>query len=294
MTKFFGYWAGSLPPVTDLHFKSFLYYHPSSKYDLWLDSDIESSIPVELSWIRTHHQIEIHSFSLESLVRKYVNPLNEGAEGKLLDIVRFLHRKKLIRHINIDNYYTPLFKINYKHSSPLFTYKNDFVYRGDLARCIIPYVHYSSPCLYSDLDVCFLSNLNTICHDEGFVYQWEDYDFANSAILYYPNKNVAQKILEVGNQIESFRPWHLFKNSICKSIGLKIYPANRFDAMWGKNTLLAGDASKFFRQSSESQEMTNELFTKNYIANHWHNNWKIQIEENSPYSNLLKIFTDKI
>ena len=83
MTQFFGYWAGPLPKVTELHFKSFLYYHPNSKYDLWLDIDIGSPIPNELRWIMTHHQIEIRPFSLDSLIRQYVRPLNKNAEGKL-------------------------------------------------------------------------------------------------------------------------------------------------------------------------------------------------------------------
>ena len=290
MKNFFGYWAGSLPLVTDLHFRSFIYYHPDSKYDLWLDSDIGSSIPTQLAWIESHHQIEVHQFSLISLVREYVKPLNECAEGRLFDIARFIHRKKIIRHLYVKNLYSTLFKINYKHSSPLFSYKSDLVYRGDLARCILPFVQYHSGCFYTDLDVCFLSNLNSICHEEGFVYRWEDYNFANSAIFYCPNKNIAEKVLKKGNQIECFRPWYLFTNEICQSIGLKIYPANRFDAMWDKTSLLAGDASKFFTKMRQSQNMADELFEKNYIANHWHNNWSAISEKGSVYDILLTKF----
>ena len=275
-----------MPKVTELHFKSFIYYHPNSKYDLWLDSDIGSPIPNELQWIKTHHQIEIRPFSLDNLIRQYVRPLNKNAEGKLFDVIRFIHRKKIFRNLNIRNYYSQLFKINYKHSSPLFTYKKDLVYRGDLARCILPYTYYSSACLYSDLDVCFLSDLNKICLKEGFVYQWENYDFANSAILYCPNKRIAKKILELGNKIECFRPWYLFKNANCKSIGLRIYSTDKFDAMWDKNSLLAGNASKFFKNSSQSQNMVMELFQKKYIVNHWHNNWGVLAESNSPYEIL--------
>ena len=183
MTQFFGYWGGPLPPVTSLHFKSFIYFHPNSNYDLWLDQDVGSEIPSELSWIKHHQKIRIRNFSLSNLIEKYVRPLNTSADSKKYDFLRFIHSKKLLRHVNIKSYFTPLFRINYKHSSPLFTYKRDLVYRGDLARCIIPVAHYDSPTLYADLDVCFLSNLNNICHDQGFVYQWENYEFANSAIL---------------------------------------------------------------------------------------------------------------
>ena len=155
MTQFFGYWGGSLPPVTNLHFRSFIHFHPNSKYDLWLDADVGQSIPSDLNWLKTHPQINIRVFSLKQLVSRYVTPLTQKADGGLFDALRFIHRKKILRHINLKNYYSPLFKLNYKHSSPLFTYQRDLVYRGDLARCIIPVAHYDGTSLYADLDVCF-------------------------------------------------------------------------------------------------------------------------------------------
>ena len=155
MTQFFGYWGGSLPPVTNLHFRSFIHFHPNSKYDLWLDADVGQSIPSDLIWLKTHPQINIRVFSLKWLVGRYVTPLSQMAEGGLFDALRFIHRKKILRHINLKNYYSPLFKLNYKHSSLLFSYQRDLVYRGDLARCIIPVAHYDGTSLYADLDVCF-------------------------------------------------------------------------------------------------------------------------------------------
>jgi hypothetical protein len=288
MTQFFGYWGGSLPPVTNLHFKSFIHFHPNSDYDLWLDDDVGCNIPSNLLWIKNHPQIRIREFSLSKLVDQYVSPITKGADSGIYDLLRFIHRKKILRYINIKSYYDPLFKINYRHSSPLFTYQKDLVYRGDLARCIIPVAHYSSPSLYSDLDVCFLSDLNDICHDQGFVYQWEDYDFANSAILYSSNQEIAKRILEAGNSIECFRPWYLFANSVCKELNLKIYPNNRFDAMWDLESTLSGDAMKFFIKSPQSQKMVSELFEKKYIVNHWHNNWRTVPEIGSPYDLLYK------
>lgn len=185
MTQFFGYWGGSLPPVTNLHFKSFVYFHPNSNYDLWLDEDVGCNIPPELFWIKSHPQIRLREFSLSKLVDQFVSPMTKGADSGIYNLLRFIHRKKILRYINIKSYYDPLFKINYKHSSPLFTYQKDLVYKGDLARCIIPVAHYDASSLYADLDVCFLTDLNAIFSNNGFVYQWEDYDFANSAILQF-------------------------------------------------------------------------------------------------------------
>lgn len=288
MTQFFGYWGGSLPPVTNLHFKSFIHFHPNSHYDLWLDQDVGCNIPLELLWIKNHPQIRVREFSLSKLVDQYVSPLTKGADAGIYNLLRYIHRKKILRYINIKSYYDPLFKINYKHSSPLFTYQKDLVYRGDLARCIIPVAHYDSASLYADLDVCFLSNMAEICAEQGFLYRWINYNFGNSAILYTPNKEVAKNILAAGNRVECFRPWYLFTDSICKSIGLKIYPSNRFDAIWDDESLLTWDAMKFFRNSPIAQQMVDELFEKKYIVNHWHNNWRTIPEEGSPYDILLK------
>jgi hypothetical protein len=288
MTQFFGYWGGSLPPVTNLHFKSFIHFHPNSHYDLWLDEDVGCNIPPELIWITYHSQIRVRKFSLSKLVDQYVSPLTKGADAGIYNMLRFVHRKKILRYINIKSYYDPLFKINYKHSSPLFTFQKDLVYRGDLARCIIPVAHYDSSSLYADLDICFLSDMNTIFGNHGFVYQWEDYDFANSAILYSPGIEVAKNILERGNQVECFRPWYLFSNINCKDLNLEIYPTNRFDAMWDKDSLLSGNAMKFFKSSTNARQMVAELFEKKYIVNHWHNNWRTIPEEGSPYDILLR------
>ena len=85
MTQFFGYWGGSLPPVTNLHFRSFIHFHPNSKYDLWLDADVGQSIPSDLNWLKTHPQINIRVFSLKQLVSRYVTPLSQTAEGILFE-----------------------------------------------------------------------------------------------------------------------------------------------------------------------------------------------------------------
>jgi len=294
MTQFFGYWSGSLPPVTNLHFKSFIHFHPNADYDLWLDEDVGCNIPSELLWIKNHPQIRLRIFSLSQLVDQYISPITRGADSGAYNFLRFIHRKKLLRYINIKSYYDPLFKIDYKHSSPLFTYKNNLVYRADLARCIIPVAHYDSSSLYADLDVCFLTDMRSIFTTNSFLYRWEDYDFANNAIIYCPNKEVSKSILKRGNQIECFRPWYLFSNKNCKDLNLEIYPTDRFDAMWDKNSLLSGDAMKFFSKSAQSQQMVDELFSKKYIANHWHNNWKTNPEHGSPYDLLVKMVSSFI
>ena len=126
--------------------------------------------------------------------------------------------------------------------------------------------------------------------ESGFLYQWENFNFANSAVLYSPSHEASKNILRVGNLIECFWPWYLFSNSICQELGIEIYPANRFDAIWDEDSLLSKNAMKFFVNSLQSQNIVDELFAKKYIVNHWHNNWQTKPESGSPYDLLMKMF----
>jgi hypothetical protein len=58
--------------------------------------------------------------------------------------------------------------------------------------------------------------------------------------------------------------------------------------MWDKDSLLSGNAMKFFKSSTNARQMVAELFEKKYIVNHWHNNWRAIPEEGSPYDILLR------
>jgi hypothetical protein len=141
-----------------------------------------------------------------------------------------------------------------------------------------------------DLDICFLSNLLDLCKEQGFAYRWEEFAFANSAVLYTPNKKTARAIVARGNVMETFIPWHLFTDEICQELGIHIYPTNLFDPGWDRSSLLRNDVSLFFKNTSQSTAIVDELFTKGYRVNHWHNNWKTVPEDGSPYQQLLQQF----
>ncbi len=292
---FFGYWSGVLPEVTELHFRSFIHHHPDSSYDLWLDSDTKSSLHPKLKWLEEHQQIKIRHFSLQALIDQYVSPKQTAhyREKPWHDWLRKQHKRKIFRWINLQSWMHPSIGVTYKHSSPLFKgFLQNLAYRGDLARCLIPLYEYEQPSLYVDLDICFLSNLLDLCQDQGFAYRWEEFSFANSAVLYTPNKKAAKAIVDQGNAIETFIPWHLFTDDICAKLNIQIYPTNLFDPGWDRSSLLRNDAGLFFKNSTQSTAIVDELFAKGYRVNHWHNHWQTTPEDSSPYQQLLKTFKD--
>ena len=290
---FFGYWSGVLPLVTELHFRSFIHYHPDSTYDLWLDLDNQSSLHQNMNWLENHPQIKIRHFSLQELIDQYVIPKQDTnhIDKPWHEWLRKQHKRKIFRWINLQSWIHPAIGVTYKHSSFLFKgFVHNLPYRGDLARCLIPTHYYQQPSLYVDLDICFLSNLLELCQGSGFAYRWEEFAFANSAVLFTPNIDAAKAIVAKGNEIETFIPWHLFTDEICQELGIHIYPTNLFDPGWDKSSLLRNDVSLFFKNTSQSTAIVEELFTKGYRVNHWHNHWKIIPENGSPYQQLLQQF----
>jgi hypothetical protein len=276
---FFGYWCGDLPSVAELHFKSFLCEHPASYYDLWLDGDTLSAVHPSLYRIIQHPRINIRTFSLDTLIK--ATKLKTNKVSKILNILTSLWKR--------DDVYLRPPGITYKHSSPSFGgFHKDLAYRGDLARCLIPFFYYDGPVIYTDIDVCFLCNLLDLCGKSGFVYRWENFDFGNNAILYIPDRGLSEKIVLKGALLETYRPWVLFSNDVCAELDIKIYPAEMFDALWNKTSILYGDSSLFFKNSFNAQPIVNELLQFGYKANHWHNNWSTVPERGSPYQLLLQ------
>jgi hypothetical protein len=294
---FFGYWSGTLPAVTELHFRSFLVHHPHARYELWLDEDDASTIAApQLQWIKTHPRIGVRPFSLNALIEKHVTnePLARyhtfpGLRGLGAAVHRkigpLLGRGKSWEHA--------LFGLTYMHSSRLFHgFASNKTYRGDLARVLVALEHYRQKCLYTDLDVCFTSDLTSLCEGPGFVYRWDTYDFANNALIYMPDETWSLALARKANAIETYRPWILFSNDICAELGVTVHPARLFDPLWDPASLLYGDPAKFFGPRDNLALDMHALATERHLAIHWHNNWRTVPAPNSLYSGLLKACED--
>ena len=290
---FFGYWSGQLPPVSQLHFRSFLAHHPESIYELWLDEDTGSAIDApELQWLKSHPRIRIRPFSLNGLVAQHVDPRPAFGRQRwdwLRRLGYAVHRKIGPSWSRRKAWDHEQFGLTYMHSSMLFLgFERDLTYRGDMARFLVPLCHYPQASLYCDLDICFMSDLTQICESSGFVYRWENFGFANNAIVYMPSASWSAALARKANAIETFRPWILLSDAHCAELGLTIHPAPRFDPLWDPASLLYGDTTRFFGPRENLALDMHALSTERHLAIHWHNNWKTVPAPNSIYSGLLK------
>ena len=290
---FFGYWSGQLPAVTELHFRSFLRHHPESRYELWLDEDDASAIAApQLQWIKTHPRIAVRMFSLNRLIEKHVSAKPVARYDRfprLRKAASAVHRKLAPQWARRNAWEHPLFGLTYKHSSALFGgFTRNKAYRGDLARCLIPLAHYPDACLYVDLDVCFTSDLTVHCADKAWAYRWETFQFANSAILFLPNRTWSVALVRKGNELENFLPWILFADHVCNELGVVVHPTKLFDPLWNPASMLYGDTARFFGPRDNLALDMHALSTERHWAIHWHNNWKTVPAPTSIYSGLLK------
>ena len=289
---FFGYWAGTLPAVTQLHFRSFLRHHPDARYELWLDEDAASGLSPELEWIAAHPRIALRRLSLDALIEKHVSARPVRAYDRHAGLRRLagaVHRKLAPHWARRNAWEHPSFGLTYKHSSMLFGgFTRDKAYRGDLARCLIALEHYADACLYVDLDVCFTSDLASLCADKAWAYRWQTFAFANAAILYLPKRSWSTALVRKGNELENFRPWILFSDHVCAELGVVVHPTGLFDPLWDPTSLLYGDTDKFFGARTNLALDLHALSTERHRAIHWHNNWDTVPAPNSIYAGLLK------
>lgn len=293
--RFFGFWSGRVPAVADLHFRSFLHFHPQAEYDLWIDADSPSSFAPEVDWLNRHPRIHVRPFSLDALIRKHVT---RGALEKfdrwqgMKRVGRRLQRLHLVGETWFGTHMHRPFARAFRHSSPLFAgFKEDKTYRADVARFILPLEHYPGACFYADLDVCFTSDLGDLFGQAPFCYRWDRLGAGNNALLYLPGRQAVARIVELADSLETYRPWILLTDANCKRLGMDILPADPFDAMWAEASPLYGDPALFFCANDDPSAVVANVLAQAPRAIHWHNNWRTVPAATSVYQGLLKLVT---
>lgn len=289
---FFSYWSGRLPADAELHFRSFLAHHPQAVYELWLDEDTHAAIVApQLQWLQSHPRIRVRPFSLDALIARHldVRPRKSGRLHGLRRIAAAVHRRIGPSWSRRKAWDHEQFGLTYMHSSMLFPgLERDPAYRADIARFLLPLAHYPQASLYSDLDVCFTSDLRRLCESGGFVYRWKTQGFASNAIVYLPGASWSAALVRKANAVETFRPWVLLSDAHCAELGLAIHPARLFDPLWDSTSMLYGDTARFFAPRDNLALDLHALSIERHLAIRWHDDWQTVPAPTSIYSGLLK------
>ena len=291
---FFGYWSGALPPVTQLHFRSFLRHHPDAHYELWLDIDAGSAVDApELQWLKLHPRVQLRGFSLNRLIGKHVGvDIHAAARrrlGRLRRAAHAVHRVVRPAWTRRKAWDHELFGLTYMHSSRLFPgFMADPTYRADIARVLIAHEHYAHPSVGCGLDVCFTGDLSPLCGPAAFVFRRERQGFADNAIVYLPGPSWSTALTRKAVAIETFRPWILLSDATCAELGIAVHPGRLIDPLRDPTSLLYGDAAKFFGARHNLALDLHALSIERHLAIHWHGHWDAVPARTSIYAGLLK------
>ena len=164
--------------------------------------------------------------------------------------------------------------------------KRDLTEYADFIRLLLLYNYSNS--VWFDLDVFFLRNFDPLFYkfeDDICVYQWENQNYPNNAII------IGLKSLKLKSIIDFFQKqktgWRTQSNcTYDSSIDMLVLPCSWFDSSWIQNPLNL-DINTFFNETDKIYNFDN--FFKGAFCYHWHNKWKKPIHENSIIMQLVNI-----
>ena len=243
---------------------------------------------------------EKHIFSIKSLLCAQKN-----AEVYLwIDKSTFNNNKKnnFLKEIENDIYiYIYEDKIQIKNT-PFEKYKNLFIQkdnlpsRADAFRLLIPFKYGG---LYFDLDILFLKDFSDLL-ENSFCYQWEKQPYANTAIVFFKDKEIINKTLPYIEKYNAVVPWAIFNYSNVDLEEMTILPCAFFDPIWNITNINNYDypITRFEDLFTEykNKNISYKEFFRGAYAYHWHNQWNRKIDKNSlfdifneEFSEMLKI-----
>ena len=178
----------------------------------------------------------------------------------------------------------------------LFLQNSNLPARADAFRLLIPYKYGG---LYFDLDVLFLKDFSDLL-ENSFCYQWEKQPYANTAVLFFKDKEIINKCLPYIDKYNTVVPWKIFNFSNKDVSEIIVLPCAFFDPIWNITNINNYDypITKFEDLFTEykNKPISYKEFFKGVYAYHWHNQWNSKIEKNSlfnmfnnEFSEILKI-----
>jgi len=186
-------------------------------------------------------------------------------------------------------YYDPVKEIQgtpWQDQITLVDEQCDLPKRSDAFRYLILYKYGG---LYFDLDVMFLKDFSDLLNIE-FCYTWEDYPYANSALLNLKcGGEMVNYLLEKSILKKDVLPWTILRFDDASLEDLFVFPCAVFDPVWQGLTLEDVpyyDFTDYFKPFGEG--FINKLKIQSYrqffpgcYAYHWHNQWKSVEHTNS-------------
>ena len=274
----FSFWTGALPESARLHFLTATKYLPHwSRYVLFTyNAAITRSAADEMKKLG----IILHEIDFPQLLKQ------AGLSGRWLrrDLQRIIHKfPKLLRpqlgHDHPVMGFSPRFNLLF--GWPMY----DAAMVSNYARVILSSI-LPLQTIYTDIDFAFTRALEWAFTKGSFVYRWEQYAFANSALLAVEDSCSIKRgrLLETLRKEGTPSPWILFSEKNCRECGLEILPCDRLDPMWS----VTNPSSRNFREFIECHDNSRETLVdlqRNFDAIHWHGKrkWAASPQRGSPY-----------
>ena len=287
MVKYYCYWRGNLPPITELFFASFLATQQGEMH-VFLDR-CEDIGPLRMDYLQ-HPRVIVHRmdwrrFNPDPVFDGFVANLDATRlDSRLFALYRRLHPQAFEMHpqqgmkCTSQRVALPLWG-RVKQPYPMAVY-------GDLFRCMLCMAD-PGDVLYADLDVCFLKDFAPLFDSGDFVYRWERQPYANSAILYSAAGGVLKHaIKELVRQHDTVLPWYIFSLNEPLLADLRILPCEWFDPLWTNESGLT--FPDFFNGTDVASAIGDAY------CHHWHNHWKAVPHERSTYSSYLRDFRRRL
>jgi len=280
MVKFYSYWYGNIPPVTELFFASFLATQKGEMH-IFIDNCRDIG-PLDLGYLQ-NPRIIIHKMNWKAL---NPDPVFDGFIQNLyanrIDRLLFRMYRKLNPgafeiHPQQGMKFTSkiqklLFLIRFKQPYPITFY-------ADLFRCI-QCVANPEDLVYVDMDICFLKDFEPLFSQGDFIYKWENQSYGNNAIIYSSKSGVLKRnIKNLIKKHDTVLPWYIFSYSEPLLGDLRVLPCELFDPLW------ANDKGISFNDFFKDFDLI-DMIDSSY-CHHWHNNWGAIPTENSTYMYYL-------
>jgi hypothetical protein len=296
------YWAGTLPPISHLHFTSFKFNNSKNfKYVLFLDNDIKpkSMISNDLLWLLNEPWFEIRYFSLTQMMNDFeIASFSKWHNNMLYKICRKFKYKMFKIKINVYSRYNSLERSKFLSNNynseigPSFSHNQKFTglsehltYRADVFRSLIASKFPNDDVLYVDIDICFVKPFNDYDWSKAFTSPWGLANFANTAIIFFPasDKQLRERVLSELKQSSAAWPWILYSKERCEYFGLELRKIEDFDPPWAPSNPSTGNSSSFMKKQADSREIV-DWADRNSFCYHWHNQWNAVPEVGSAYN----------